>query len=546
LRPPLLHALSACRRAAAVAPPHCHPPPSPPPPPPLPWPQCDLHQWIPLLDRFDEFLAAAVAPRRDLQLKYAADADADAKDAAAQGAPPPPPDPPFPAAAVLAVLRVTTAVLTHSTNAHLYASVEHLASLLAAPADGGVPLAALRALAALSRRSHLGAMPWPAPKELGARLEALAAPWEGGPGLEETAAGSGGVGADGGLHFEFRDDDAPSASAAAAGAAGAAAEGGLRLIDVPAAELPALWAPLDGGGEGGEAAAMARLVAAHGVPPSRRFELLVKVRRTAQSGARQNTRTSAKRGTRAERYCEHERQHACRWPFFLAVFGQFFLWLLFSRRNRALTRPPCLSAPTNQPTAAARSRLQLRAARALASPAGRQDLARCRLMALYASMRAFGGVYAEGVWGALSADPGLPLQLTALLRAPRAAGEAAATAGAAGAAQGGGGGGGGGATPVPVPQDIQTLALLALAALVRLFLLLLVVGGAAAAGGWVGGAWVVLPVGWRAGLRCSGGSDCALGRGWRVSLLSRRAPAPKHTPKPLQTHTKKTPKKSPS
>ena len=234
--------------------------------------------------------------------------------------------------------------------------------------------------------------------------------------------------------------------------------------------------------------------------------------------------------------------------FFWLFLGSFFLWLFFSRRNRALTRPPCLSAPTNQPTnrpRPARSRLQLRAARALASPAGRQDLARCRLMALYASMRAFGGVYAEGVWGALSADPGLPLQLTALLRAPRAAGEAAATAGAAGAAQGGGGGGGGGATPVPVPQDIQTLALLALAALVRLFLLLLVVGGAAAAGGgWGGRGWCcrlagvrgcaalgVLIVLWGA----AGGCRCFRG-------------APPH-PNTLQNrskHTQKNPKKSPS
>lgn len=69
--------------------------------------QGDVHHWIPLLDHFDAFFEQYVAPRPDLKLVY-------------DGEEPPP----FPTDDVLAVLGVTTAVLEHCSNKHLYNSYE--------------------------------------------------------------------------------------------------------------------------------------------------------------------------------------------------------------------------------------------------------------------------------------------------------------------------------------------------------------------------------------------------------------------------------------
>ena len=113
-----------------------------------------MHQWIPLLDRFDEYLAAFVAPRRDVHLRYNATdcGGGDGNDGAVQevaGTQ----DPPFPSHTVLEVLRVVGVILTNCSNTHLFSSVDHLALLLAAP-ETAVVLATLQARMNRRRRLH--------------------------------------------------------------------------------------------------------------------------------------------------------------------------------------------------------------------------------------------------------------------------------------------------------------------------------------------------------------------------------------------------------
>ena len=152
--------------------------------------QGDFNHWTPLFNHFDAFLEKHTTPRQDLQLDWT------------DGTP----DPPVPTAEVLAILRVTAAILENCSNKHLYQSTEvpdcgwcccaqntfyqsyrlleqcallqHLAALLAAE-DQAVVASALAALMALFRKSHSGSTRFAGETDLNKRLLAIAQGWGG-------------------------------------------------------------------------------------------------------------------------------------------------------------------------------------------------------------------------------------------------------------------------------------------------------------------------------------------------------------------------------
>ena len=88
-----------------------------------------------MLNHFDEFFEQHVKPRADLELR-------DLTRSVAE---------PFPLAPCLWILRTSNVILDNCANRHMYASSEHLASLLAHE-DDDVALGALAVLASATRR----------------------------------------------------------------------------------------------------------------------------------------------------------------------------------------------------------------------------------------------------------------------------------------------------------------------------------------------------------------------------------------------------------
>ena len=88
-----------------------------------------------MLNHFDEFFEQHVKPRADLELR-------DLTRSVAE---------PFPLAPCLWILRTSNVILDNCANRHMYASSEHLASLLAHE-DDDVALGALGVLASATRR----------------------------------------------------------------------------------------------------------------------------------------------------------------------------------------------------------------------------------------------------------------------------------------------------------------------------------------------------------------------------------------------------------
>jgi len=77
--------------------------------------QGDFHHWVALFNHFDALFDELLKPRADLRLQYdAPEAEADA---------------PFPSSTVVAVLRVTAAILENCSNKHLYQSYDVRPSL---------------------------------------------------------------------------------------------------------------------------------------------------------------------------------------------------------------------------------------------------------------------------------------------------------------------------------------------------------------------------------------------------------------------------------
>eukprot|EP00200_Dunaliella_tertiolecta_P012804 CAMPEP_0202388378 /NCGR_PEP_ID=MMETSP1127-20130417/77152_1 /ASSEMBLY_ACC=CAM_ASM_000462 /TAXON_ID=3047 /ORGANISM="Dunaliella tertiolecta, Strain CCMP1320" /LENGTH=397 /DNA_ID=CAMNT_0048989769 /DNA_START=78 /DNA_END=1268 /DNA_ORIENTATION=- len=123
----------------------------------------DFYHWVPLFNRFEDFFTEQIKPRQDLQLKDAAQFTA---------------DPPFPVENCLQVLRVTSILLENCSNKHVYASYEHLGSLLAAP-HAEVVAAALQSLLSFLKKTHHAHIRWHGYKDLNTRLNVLAQGWGG-------------------------------------------------------------------------------------------------------------------------------------------------------------------------------------------------------------------------------------------------------------------------------------------------------------------------------------------------------------------------------
>eukprot|EP00976_Prorocentrum_cordatum_P001904 38174-Prorocentrum_minimum.AAC.3 len=127
--------------------------------------QGDFCHWVDLFNHFDEYFEKCLKPRADLSLKGKLEDD-----------------PPFPRETCLEILRVTRIVLDNCSNKHLYNSVEHLASLLAAQ-DAEVVNTTLQTLIVFVRKSppSLRGIRWQAEPTLNPRLFALSQ----GPGGKE-------------------------------------------------------------------------------------------------------------------------------------------------------------------------------------------------------------------------------------------------------------------------------------------------------------------------------------------------------------------------
>ncbi|CAI5971391.1 unnamed protein product, partial [Closterium sp. NIES-65] len=260
----------------------------------------DVLHWVDLLNHFDAFLEASVKSRKDLQL-----------DGRFAGV-----DPPFPRDAVLQVLRVSRVILENSVNKHLYASVEHVCTLLAST-DLDVLSASLELLSVYGKKPFQPGRStrWHADPAITARLFALAQAWGGKEeglgmlpcalqgGLDASALSLGGT-----LHFEFyaegpagvgavgqgqglggsggeglegQEDkageaspDAPSASPspAAPAAASTGLTPGLRVIHVPGVQEHVQLKGIS------ELDFLQRLVDQYSVPSALRFSLLTRLR----------------------------------------------------------------------------------------------------------------------------------------------------------------------------------------------------------------------------------------------------------------------------
>ena len=97
--------------------------------------QGDLMHWVPVLNHFDAFFEAHVAPRGEETLSSVSPLGA-----------------PFPAEPARWIVRASCVLLENCANKHVYGSCEHLGALLSCD-DARVALDALRLLAVATRRA---------------------------------------------------------------------------------------------------------------------------------------------------------------------------------------------------------------------------------------------------------------------------------------------------------------------------------------------------------------------------------------------------------
>lgn len=210
-----------------------------------------MHHWVPLLDRFDEYLEKHVGGRRDLAVDFSGGVQ----------------DPPFPEKDVEAILRVTAAILEHSSNKHLYSSVPHLTTLLAAPSLVVVGHV-LQLLWQLHRKSSQSYTRRQVSHDLTNRLLAVMGATPPVPNLQSWAKGDiDAVRAAGGIRFEFS-VPVDGSNGAGSGAPEGPSTEVTKVIDL--SDLSRL--PEE------EHTAMHELVQQHGVPAKHQFELLMRLR----------------------------------------------------------------------------------------------------------------------------------------------------------------------------------------------------------------------------------------------------------------------------
>ncbi|KAK3268281.1 E3 ubiquitin-protein ligase upl1 [Cymbomonas tetramitiformis] len=215
----------------------------------------DFCHWIDLFDHFDAFFDAHVKPRAELKIQ-------DTKSE----------DPPFPRESCLEILRVSSLILENCNNKHMYSSVEHLTSLLAAN-DVDLVLATLHTLVSFVRKPFLHSIRnvrWQGDAALNARLFALSQ----GPGGKEEGLGlvacassdhheeirHNSTGTT--LRFEFYEEPKDQA------AKDSISKGSLQVINIPQFHSY----------PGKELEIAQKLATEHKVPESLRFSLLARIR----------------------------------------------------------------------------------------------------------------------------------------------------------------------------------------------------------------------------------------------------------------------------
>jgi len=183
----------------------------------------DFSHWVDLFNHLDEYFEKCLKPRADLCLKGKLEDDVV-----------------FPRETCLEILRVTRIIMDNCSNRHLYNSVEHLSSLLAAE-DKDLVNMSLETLIVFVRKSppSLRGIRWQSEPTLNPRLFALSQ----GPGGKEEGLGIVACTASGQeeeiskhpngctLHFEFYEDPEDPKKKKTEGEVGSKA--GLRSIRIP-------------------------------------------------------------------------------------------------------------------------------------------------------------------------------------------------------------------------------------------------------------------------------------------------------------------------
>ncbi|CAI7783819.1 unnamed protein product, partial [Closterium sp. NIES-54] len=237
--------------------------------------QGDVLHWVDLLNHFDAFLETSVKSRKDLQL-----------EGRFAGV-----DPPFPRDAVLQVLRVSRIILENSVNKHLYASVEHVCTLLAST-DLDVLSVSLELLSVYGKKPFQPGRStrWHADPAITARLFALAQAWGGKEeglgmlpcalqgGLDASALALGGT-----LHFEFYAEGAGGVGLAGQGQGlGGSGGEGLEVQDGNAGGVSGSAAPAAGGAASASPSPAAPAAASTGLSPGLRVIHMPRVQEHVQ------------------------------------------------------------------------------------------------------------------------------------------------------------------------------------------------------------------------------------------------------------------------
>lgn len=208
-----------------------------------------MHEWVPLLDRFDDFLQLHCSSRKDLALDFMDDSS----------------DPPLSESDIIAVLRASNAILENCTSRQLYGSMPQLTALLAAESSALV-LQVLKVFLTLFSRTSNSLPRVSAQKDTLDRLVVFIGKGPPEPNLECLASGKTAA-AQPPAEFSIEFDDVSVKEDSRNSRSGAESESAKRTVTIAIAGLPER-----------DAAAMQAILQQHEIPEKEHFGLLMKLR----------------------------------------------------------------------------------------------------------------------------------------------------------------------------------------------------------------------------------------------------------------------------